>query len=123
MTADILAPVLFETMGEELPEYQKELKSVNAIVLYEILKDGQPAGKWTMDFKCAPARVYAGEPENGAKPNVTVTMEDQIFVALAAGELDAVKAFMTGKVKAKGNIMLMQKLNTVMTNARKRAMI
>lgn len=57
MTADILAPVLFETMGEQLPEYQvsimtifsklnifslqKELKNVNAIVLHEILQAGQ----------------------------------------------------------------------------------
>ncbi|GMR45079.1 hypothetical protein PMAYCL1PPCAC_15274, partial [Pristionchus mayeri] len=118
---ELLAPVLFDTMREELPEHQDQLKKINAIVVYEILKDGKLAGKWTMDFKKSPNEVYEGEPKNGAKPNCTVTMEDETFVALSAGELDPVKAFMSGKVKAKGNIMLMQKLSNVLKNANAKA--
>ncbi|KAF8374177.1 hypothetical protein PRIPAC_80606 [Pristionchus pacificus] len=121
--ADLLSPVLFETIREELPEYQSELnaKKINAIVVYEITKDGKPACTWTMDFKTKPNEVYEGLPKNGAKPNVTVTIDDEIFVAVSAGELDPVKAFMSGKVKAKGNIMLMQKLTTVLKNANAKA--
>ncbi|GMS92301.1 hypothetical protein PENTCL1PPCAC_14476, partial [Pristionchus entomophagus] len=123
--ADTLSSVLFETIREEIPEYQvsNELKKVNAVVQYEILKNGQPVGKWTMDFKSSPAEVYEGEPRNGAKPACVVTIEDEVFVAIAAGELDPVKAFMSGKVKAKGNIMLMQKLTMVLKNANAKAKI
>ncbi|GMT25919.1 hypothetical protein PFISCL1PPCAC_17216 [Pristionchus fissidentatus] len=121
MTYDILSPVLFETIKEELPSYGADLKKINGIVLYEILKDGKPVGKWTMDFKTPPGDVYEGEPRNGAKPSVSVTMEDSVFVELAAGELDPVKAFMSGKAKAKGNIMMLQKLSNVLKKANAQA--
>ncbi|GMS85386.1 hypothetical protein PENTCL1PPCAC_7561 [Pristionchus entomophagus] len=118
---EILSSELFHTIKEELPNNQAELKKVNGIVVYEILKDGKPAGTYTMDLKSPPGDVYEGTPKAGAKPNVTVTIEDEVFVALAAGELDPVKAFMSGKVKAKGNIMLLQKLSNILKNVNAKA--
>ncbi|GMR37620.1 hypothetical protein PMAYCL1PPCAC_07815 [Pristionchus mayeri] len=118
---EILSATLFETIKEELPNNQAELKKVNGIVVYEILKDGKPAGKYTMDLKSPPGDVYPGDPKAGAKPNVSVTIEDEVFVALAAGELDPVKAFMSGKVKAKGNVMLLQKLSNILKNVNAKA--
>jgi putative sterol carrier protein len=37
-------------------------------------------------------------------------MTDKDWVALCKGELNAVMAFMTGKLKAKGDIMLAQRM-------------
>ncbi|KAF8360502.1 hypothetical protein PRIPAC_87425 [Pristionchus pacificus] len=118
---EIISATLFDTIKEELPNNQAELKKVNGIVVYEILKDGKPAAKYTMDLKSPPGDVYEGDPKGGAKPNVSVTIEDEVFVALAAGELDPVKAFMSGKVKAKGNIMLLQKLSAILKNVNAKA--
>lgn len=47
----------------------------------------------------------------GARDNPLTT---DIFVALADGKLNAQKAFMTGQLKVKGNIMLATKLDGVL---------
>ena len=40
----------------------------------------------------------------------TITMADADLVAMAQGKLDGMQAFMGGKLKIKGNMMLAQKL-------------
>jgi len=45
---------------------------------------------------------------------VTITVSDADFCQLAAGKLDAQKAFFSGKLKVKGNIMLSQKLGAIL---------
>ena len=67
-----------------------------------------------VDLKNGSGSVYEGEPKAGEKPNVKITIEDEDLVALIQGKLNAQKAFMTGKLKATGNIMLMQKLQGLM---------
>lgn len=59
-----------------------------------------------MDLKSG--KVYKGQP-NG-KPNTTLTISDEDFIDLAQGKLQAQSAFMKGKLKITGNIMLAQKL-------------
>jgi len=44
------------------------------------------------------------------KPTLSLRMMDKNWVALCKGELNAVMAFMSGKLKAKGDIMLAQRM-------------
>jgi putative sterol carrier protein len=44
------------------------------------------------------------------KPTLSLRMTDKNWVALCKGELNAVFAFMSGKLKAKGDIMLAQRM-------------
>ena len=46
----------------------------------------------------------------GAKPDCTIIMKDADFLSLASGKLNGQQAFMQGKLKLKGNMMLAQKL-------------
>ena len=48
----------------------------------------------------------------GSAPNsdVTITMEDDDFVALMKGELNGMTAFMTGKLQIEGDLMLAQRM-------------
>ena len=55
---------------------------------------------------------------DGEKPGVTITMKDEDFVALASGNLDPMQAFMGGKLKISGNMMLAQKLGPILEWAR-----
>ena len=43
-------------------------------------------------------------------PDVTVTMDDEDFVALMTGEINGMTAFMTGKLTIDGDLMLAQSL-------------
>jgi putative sterol carrier protein len=45
-----------------------------------------------------------------ASSDVTITMEDDDFVALMKGELNGMTAFMTGKLQLDGDMMLAQRM-------------
>lgn len=54
----------------------------------------------------------------GKKADVNISMSDETFQGLADGKVNAQKAFMTGQLKVKGNIMLATKLSTVLNAAK-----
>lgn len=53
--------------------------------------------------------VYEGVPK-GAKADTTLTVADSDFVDITSGKINPQVAFMKGKLKITGNIMLTQKL-------------
>jgi 3-hydroxyacyl-CoA dehydrogenase/3a,7a,12a-trihydroxy-5b-cholest-24-enoyl-CoA hydratase len=112
------API-FEEIAKGLKENSTAAKNVKAIIMYILLKDGKEVAKYTLDLKNEPFSVYEGEVKNGQKANTTVTIEDSDFAALAAGKLNPQKAFMSGKLKVKGNIMLLQRLQGIMEAQKK----
>ena len=56
------------------------------------------------DGKCA---VEAGQID---QPDATMLTTGAVYTALATGQLDVMKAFMTGQLKVKGNLPLLMKL-------------
>lgn len=63
-----------------------------------------------MDLK--EGKVYEGTPKD--KPNTTLTISDDDFVLLATNKLNPQVAFMKGKLKVTGNVMLAQKLGPLL---------
>ncbi|KAL6723040.1 D-family protein [Ancylostoma duodenale] len=115
----IKCSALFKEMNEGVQQDPSAVKKINAIILY-ILTDGtKEIGKFTLDFKSASPSVYYGDVKNGEKPTATVTVSDDDFLDIASGKLNPQKAFMGGKLKVKGNVMLLQKLQTVLDKKRK----
>lgn len=53
--------------------------------------------------------MYEGQPK-GAKADTTLTLSDDDFVDIALGKLNPQNAFMKGRLKITGNIMLTQRL-------------
>lgn len=54
-------------------------------------------------------KLYEGPP-NGVTADTTLTVNDDDFVDIALGKINPQLAFMKGKLKITGNIMLVQKL-------------
>jgi len=79
------------------------IKKVGATFAWEITKKkGQkPVAVFDCDLKNAPGYVKLGKP---AKPDATFTMTDDDFEAVCFGKLNPQTAFMTGKMKIKGNL-------------------
>lgn len=61
-----------------------------------------------MDLK--KATVYEGPPTDGAKPDTTLSINDNDLLDITLGKLNPQIAFMKGKLKITGNITLTQKL-------------
>ncbi|CAJ0567571.1 unnamed protein product, partial [Mesorhabditis spiculigera] len=117
--SDIRSSALFREMNEGVQKEPHLVKNVKAIILYSITDGKDELGKFTLDFKSANPSVYYGDVKGGEKATTTVTVSDNDFTEIAAGTLNPQKAFMSGKLKVKGNIMLLQKLQGLMDSKKK----
>lgn len=104
---------LFTSSYSPAPVFAFLLLSSQTNGIFE-LKVKNSAGKeetWTIDMK-KEGTVYKGAAK--PKADVTIILSDDTFTQLAEGKLDGQKAFMTGKLKTKGNMMLATKLDGVL---------
>ena len=114
-TGNVQSDAVFATIGEYVKANPEDVKKVNAVFLYHILVKGNLTTSWTLDLK--KAELYRGEPKSG-KADATLTIEDSDMIQIALGKLNPQMAFMRGKLKITGNIMLTQKLGTIMESAK-----
>ena len=75
------------------------------------IKSGSEELVYTIDLK-KEGKAYEGKAKN--KADVTINTSDDTFMQMADGQLNGQKAFMSGKLKVKGNIMLATKLDGVL---------
>ena len=80
-------------------------QGVNAVFQFEITGEG--GGSWHVVVKDGTCRVSEGSHE---EPSVTLTLSDENWLAMINRELNGVQAFMTGKLKVSGDIMLAQRI-------------
>lgn len=110
---ELKTDMVFEGMRFRIEEQPELTGKIQAIYEYNITQDGKTVATWTLDLKNGKGSVYEGACKDG-KPNCVVTISDDDMFNMAVGQLDPQKAFMTGKLKVRGNIMLMQKLRLLL---------
>jgi putative sterol carrier protein len=106
-------PTPKEIFEAQLPPRLKakgeDVKKVNAVYQFNIT--GPEGGTWWVDTTQSGGAVGAGENPNA---KCTITMSDKDFVDLVTGKLNGQMAFMTGKLKLKGDMSLAMKLGNVL---------
>ncbi|CAH2293612.1 hydroxysteroid dehydrogenase 2 [Pelobates cultripes] len=80
--------------------------------VYQFVISGAEEGKWFLDLKNDKGKVGEGEPSY--KADVVMSMDSEDFVKMFAGKLKPTLAFMSGKLKIKGDIGLALKLEKLM---------
>ena len=78
---------------------------MNNSYLFDI--DG--AGKWKVDVQDGNVKVT----ENAEDADVTITTTEDTFEKIVSGEQNATSAYMTGKLKVKGDMGAAMKLQTL----------
>ncbi|KAJ2616557.1 hypothetical protein H4S08_000714 [Coemansia sp. RSA 1365] len=106
-----------KTLGADDAKRQSILKATNAV--FQIDLDGPQGTKsWVLNLKpgaSATSTVLPGTAaQNKKTAGVVLILKDADFVDLASGKLTGQGAFMGGKLKSKGNIMLALKLESVL---------
>jgi len=78
---------------------------VNATIQYDIT--GDHGGTWHAVIKDSTCTVHPGA---GTNPNLTLTMSSQDWLDMTSGKLAGQMAFMSGKLKLKGDMALAMKI-------------
>ena len=94
---------LFEAMPARLNT--AAAAKVNKTIQWNIT--GDDPGVWAMQIADGAARLVLGGVE---KPDVTFTVNSKDWLAIAEGKLNAMNAFMTGKLKIAGDMGLAMKV-------------
>ena len=106
---------VFEEMRSRIAQEPELAAKAAATLQWNVTQNGKDVVSWVADLKKKPATVTRYEPGKvDLKADVIIIVSDDDMDDLVKGKLNPQKAFMSGKIKAKGNIMLLQKLQGLM---------
>ena len=86
----------------------EKIKDWNAT--YQWVLDGDGGGSWFAKFADGSVDVQQGEAEN---PDITISANASDWVDIVNGKLNGQMAFLSGKLKIKGDMSLAMKLQTL----------
>jgi putative sterol carrier protein len=105
MTTQELVDDLKGRLHDKTPEQLSQ-----SVGVYQFHLTGEDGADYTLTVEPSGARIEPGSVEH---PGVTVTMTATDFKALAAGDLNPMNAFMSGKLTIAGSMGLAMKLSSL----------
>jgi len=100
---------IFNEMQKRMDAHPAKLAGMKAVFQFDI--GGGDPGIYSVAIDDGKAVVSEG---TSASQDIIVTMSSSDFLDLVEGRLDGVMAFMKGKLKVKGDMMLAMKLQSLL---------
>jgi putative sterol carrier protein len=101
---------IFNGMQKRMDANPTKLGGIKAVFQFDI--GGTDPGIYSVAIDDGKGVVSEGI---SASPDITVTMSSNDFMDLVEGRLDGVMAFMKGKLKVKGDMMLAMRLQSLLS--------
>jgi putative sterol carrier protein len=95
---------------EAMPTYFQPDKAGNTNATIQFDLSGDQAAKWYLKVADGQASAIEGQAEN---PNVTLLADGRDAVKIFTGKMDPTAAFMSGKLKIKGDMGLAMRMQTM----------
>ncbi|KAK8114171.1 hypothetical protein PG999_006240 [Apiospora kogelbergensis] len=93
------------------------IKQGNAVFAFTLKNKAGETDSWHIDLR----EKGTVEKGLGTKPTVTLMLSDDDFGKLVAGEGNAQRLFMSGKLKIKGDVMKATKMEPILKKAQTKA--
>jgi len=100
---------IFGEMQKRMDGNPTKLEGIKAIYQFDI--NGADAGVYSVAVADKKGVVTEGPHPS---PNITITMTSNDFADMVEGKLDGIAAFMGGKLKVKGDMMLAMQLQSLL---------
>jgi F420-dependent oxidoreductase-like protein len=109
MNAKQVSPTaLFAKVTQRVAADPTLVQRVNAV--YQFNVHGNEGGAWVVDLKHGAGEVWPGEHEAA---DCVISMNQDDFVALASGRINPINAFMQGRIRVQGDIMMATRLQSL----------
>jgi len=98
------------TVAETMKSLQEQFNSDAAVGLNKTIQfniSGDDAGNWAMKIANQACELI---PCGVEKPDLTLSLVDKDWIAIAERKLDPMNAYMTGKLKTTGDITLAMRI-------------
>lgn len=95
---------------EKMPQVFDPAAAAGVNEVFQFHVTGPQGGDWNVTVKDQTCTVAEGVH---ASPTVTLSMADVDWLGIVNGTLNGMTAFMTGKLKATGNIMAAQRIQAM----------
>lgn len=99
---------IFEKIDKKIKENPQEYTELGAV--YKFVLDGPDGGTWVIDLREATIGAREGDEE----ANCTFETQDIHFIELFNGSLPPESAFITGKLKLSGDVLLAMKFGELL---------
>jgi putative sterol carrier protein len=100
---------IFNEMQKRMDANPAKLAGMKAVFQFDI--SGADPGIYSIAIADGKAAVSEG---TSASSNITITMASNDFADMVEGKLDGITAFMGGKLKVKGDMMLAMQLQSLL---------
>lgn len=99
---------LFAKVTQRVAADPTLVQRVNAV--YQFNVHGDDGGTWVVDLKNGAGEVWSGVHESA---DCIISMNQDDFLALATGRINPINAFMQGRIRVQGDIMMATRLQSL----------